>query len=588
MNWFNLNFKNNHHKYLNKMKLICINKYLIQAIFSFLNYSKELNIVRYNKKYKSKLEITLYSYQKKYFDSIISPAIFDNIEILSKNKIFDKDTLYKLKADWENETSEIINENDCFHFEQKIKQKDIFNTHILNIFKEDKFIFEKNMPPNLIELNISKIKNLELSCSILLNLESFSLKDISRLTLLNREQTISLNKLKHLYLDNISFNKNNNIQIKLDNIKYLDLRLKEQEGDDEEFENDKNTSGFYKENTINFFIKIFDFQFLSLFNLDTSKNYKFSEDEDEDKEDNNEKRNNKEKNSDGDDEEDEDESENYEMDFDEDLNEENEINYEEKFDDLEPIFKNLQIFDKIFIGKYDYFNFEILYEYYFESGAADYSQRFKYKYLFSKTKGNKYIFNTKNEKYVNINGDEYEYNINEIRYCNKMNHNNYYYIDNEIEVNGNYFCHDDNLDELDFDYIKKIKTHSNDFFSSGLYLLENKNNKSRLETMIIDNLDITKNNDFLEILPDFTELKCFYVKDDLIFQNIKQIIDLLKILSKVKSLFLIYIAIDGKRELSNKVDIKIREIFPDISINRTKNKSYIKLMNNNLVIKKNN
>ena len=169
-----------------------------------------------------------------------------------------------------------------------------------------------------------------------------------------------------------------------------------------------------------------------------------------------------------------------------------------------------------------------------------------------------------------------------------MNHNNYYYIDNEIEVNGNYFCHDDNLDELDFDYIKKIKTHSNDFFSSGLYLLENKNNKSRLETMIIDNLDITKNNDFLEILPDFTELKCFYVKDDLIFQNIKQIIDLLKILSKVKSLFLIYIAIDGKRELSNIVDIKIREIFPDISINRTKNKSYIKLMNNNLVIKKNN
>ena len=79
-----------------------------------------------------------------------------------------------------------------------------------------------------------------------------------------------MNKLEHLYLNNISFNKRNKIKINLNNLKYLDLRIKEQEGDDEdcEFDNDKNKAGFKKEKTLENLIKIFDFQFLSIFYLD--------------------------------------------------------------------------------------------------------------------------------------------------------------------------------------------------------------------------------------------------------------------------------------------------------------------------------
>ena len=40
------------------------------------------------------------------------------------------------------------------------------------------------------------------------------------------------------------------------------------------------------------------------------------------------------------------------------------------------------------------FDFEILFEYFSISGSDEFAERFIYKYLFAKTKGNKFIFKT--------------------------------------------------------------------------------------------------------------------------------------------------------------------------------------------------
>lgn len=76
----------------------------------------------------------------------------------------------------------------------------------------------QNKLPDLIELNLSDLKNIELPCSLLLNLKSLSLKNISELKFVSKDKKISLNKLKHLYLDNISFENNQNlVEINVDN-----------------------------------------------------------------------------------------------------------------------------------------------------------------------------------------------------------------------------------------------------------------------------------------------------------------------------------------------------------------------------------
>ena len=252
------------------MKLLRINKYILKTIFSNIKFTKELNIVRYNRKLQSKLGISLYSYQKKYFEKIITPALLNHTEILLQNNIFDKKTLSKLISEWENETTEALQEKDCFHINQKASIKNLNDIKILNISLKDQSLLEK-ITTNLIELNVSNIKNLELPCSILLNLETLSLKDISKLKFLNKAKNINLNKLRHLYLNNISFDKKNKIKISLNNVKYLDLRLKEQDGF--YFQNDNNKAGFNKEKTIQHLINIFDFPFLSIFKKEKEESY---------------------------------------------------------------------------------------------------------------------------------------------------------------------------------------------------------------------------------------------------------------------------------------------------------------------------
>lgn len=43
-----------------------INKYIFYVIFNHLTYERRLNSIRYSKKIQAKLEISLYTYQKKY------------------------------------------------------------------------------------------------------------------------------------------------------------------------------------------------------------------------------------------------------------------------------------------------------------------------------------------------------------------------------------------------------------------------------------------------------------------------------------------------------------------------------------------
>ena len=537
------------------MELIKINKYILNLIFTHLRLNHELNIIRYNKQIQSKLEISLYTYQKKYFETIITPALLNNTEILLQNNIFDKKTLDKIKSDWEKESSELIQEKDCFHFNQKTNKKNLKDIKILNISLKEQNLL-KNKSPNLIELNISNIKNLELPCLILLNLETLSLKDISKLKLLNKEENISLNKLKHLYLNNISFKKDNKVKIKVDNLKYLDLRLKEQEGyeGDCEFDNDNNKAGFFKEKTLENLIKIFDFQFLSIFKVDPSK-FKNESKEEEEEED------------------------------DEDMEEEGE-DMLEKYQDFQVAFKNpKELFDKKWLEKYDYFNLEILYEYLIINGAAEFAERLIYKYLFAKTKGNKYLFKTEYTNYGNCNGEFSEEIVKEIRHCNEINYDNYYFINNEVEIGGDDYSAE-NIDyekANSFNIVSKYDTYSYALVKTFDKFKE-KNNRMEIISIEDLNLDIIKLDSFLKNLKKFKNLKCFYITKECIFKNNKSLIDLLTELSKIKSLFLIEINLKSELKLSKNDEKKISGILPGISIKKGKKDFYIKWHNDNYEI----
>jgi len=53
----------------------------------------------------SKLNITLFSYQKKYFYSIITETLLENKSVLKK--LFDEETLNKLVSEFENDSRHI-------------------------------------------------------------------------------------------------------------------------------------------------------------------------------------------------------------------------------------------------------------------------------------------------------------------------------------------------------------------------------------------------------------------------------------------------------------------------------------------------
>ena len=360
---------------------------------------------------------------------------------------------------------------------------------------------------------------------------NFIIKRYFQYYFMSEEKNLSLNKLKHLYLNNISFHEENKITLILNNLKYIDLRIKERDGDSEDR---RNKTGFYKENTLENLINIFDFKFLSIFKIEQIK---FKEEEEE------------------------------------------EQSVNDRYQELEITMKKPnELFNEKYLYKYDFFNLEILYEYFTLSEFAEIYRRFIYKYLFSKTKGNKYLFKT---EYINFeeNNDEISEVINKEKgYCNMISYKDYYFVDNEIKIEGD--NDNDNSIERYIDY-----DNVNSIYSSGLIKIFEyfKKNKNKLEILSIKdlNLDIINLKSFLKDLKKFQRLKFFYITKNCTFKNNKQFIDLLANLSKIKSLYLFEIVIKGELKLNKNDEKKINEIFNDISIKRGRKESYIKWRSNN-------
>ena len=528
------------------MKLKNINNYVLKIIFSYLNTTKSLNIIKYNKNIQNKLEITKFTYLKQLFMSIITPTLLRDTTILLKNKIIDEKLLEKLKSDWKNETTEIINEEQFFHLNEVNSKSEQNCINILNISVKDQNKLKNNIQ-NLIELNISDIKNLEIPCSILINLETLSLRNIYKIKFLNNELNISLNKLKNLYIDNISFDENNKIKININGLNYLDLRLIEQDGFDKEsgYNNYGNKAGFYKENTIEYLIKFFNFEFLSIFPIDTKK-YVSQTEEYEDYDD----------------------------------YEEDDPFTVEKFRELKNICLNPEgFFKNKRVLKCKYFNLQILYGYFRKSGMYIDSEQFLYEYTFSKTKGDKYLFKTKQTNFQNCNGKLVDSINEEKRYCDNSNYNKYYYIDNKLDILENDISQ---KDYYNYEKINNISIGSNESSDDNFFLDNFNENKNCVEVISFEYLFLNDENALLNKLKKFQKLKCFYVEYGCIFTKNQQIIDLFIILSSFKFLWSIEIKFEIEIKLSENEINKINSMFNGISLEENNKCSIIKWYNDKL------
>ena len=532
------------------MKLLKMNKYVLKEMFSFIHNKRKMKIIKYCKKLMSKIDITKLSYQKLFFDSIITPELLANPSILLKNKIFDKETTNKLISEWEKEITGIFEEKNIFYFNSTDIPKDL---QILEVHKNNEKDLNKNFP-NLTILNLYNLNNIEIPCSFLSSLESLCFKNVKNIKFLSTKPNISLNKLKHLYLDNISFgeqSENDNLNIEINNLEYLDLRVKEIDGeyDDDEDENEDEDEdedeeynenipkkGFIKKEVFKYLIKIFNFKFLSEFVTD--------------KEDGN-------------------------IDF-------------EMHDTYKSTFKNPKIlFREKSLEKLNFFNLKIFYELTIASGAYVLSRNFDFTYSFSKTKGNKYIFKT---KYKCIgNGDDCNYAVTEKenRYCDEFKYNDYYFKNKKTSTEGS----DLRMFEEDFSLSDvnslKLNLHNDEenCLDEFIGLFDNfECNNELLESIKLNVLDINDEMNIIANINKLVGLKVFIVYDDCLLGN-DDLINLMKNLSVLKSLFLIEISFDSKLNLNEKEEKIMYNLFPEISIKTSKQSSSIKWESNNIELK---
>ena len=524
------------------MNFLKLNKYILQEIFSYINYKRKLNIIKYSKKLMSKIDVTELAYQKQLFDSLITPALLNNPSFLIKNNIFDEETTTKLISEWKKEITGIFKKKNIFYFyETNIPTY----LQILEVNKNNEKDLNKSFP-NLKILNLYDLENIEIPCSLLSSLESLSFKNVKNIKFLTNKSNIILNKLKHLYMNNISFgglSENDDLNIDIKNLEYLDLRVKEIDGEDDEDEDeDENIEeedsdylprkGFIKKEVFKYLKKIFGFKFLSKFVTDNSKVIK---------------------------------------DF-------------ELYNIYKSKFKYPKIFIEKSLKKLCFFNFEISYELNIASGAYEIDRLFDYTYYFSKTKGNKYIFKTI-YKYEGSGDDcDFKYIEKENRYCNEFKYNDYYYKNKEVSIDGSNFqiFEDDfylsDINSLEFN-LGFSKENSLEDFSQFFDDFE-KYNKI-LETIRLKVLDINDEMKVIENLNKFVELKVFIIYDDCLLSN-EDLIKLMTNLSFLSSLFLIEISFKRKLQLNQNEEKVIYKCFPDISINISEYSSSIKWNSNNI------
>ena len=498
-----------------------MSKYLLNHILSYTNKKTRLNLLKYNKKLMSKLNLSLYSIQKEYFNSIISESLFNNKTIL--NKLFDKETLNKLTSDFENDRKGIYEDEKLF-----TKITDLETYEIIKKAKK----FQKIRIPNLIELNLYSIDNIELPAIILINLEKLSLININNLKIISDNSNISSNKLKYLKLwDTIISEENENLKINVDNLIYLDIRFIMNDDERKNYEDGDDEVMIFE--YLSNLIKVFNFDFLSLFLFDEN------------------------------------------------------IIYNDLFDnsELKNKFNNsIELFNqKKIVEKFDYFNFVISFGVENITGSVLYGNKITYQYSFFKTINNKFCFKSFYDS--NTYGDDSNFNFikKEIRICNNRNYNNHYFIDKEIiikEGEGFTFFDEDLSDVSSINKFGIIENESMCF----LTLLKEFKENNNLEMMIFGYLDIEQEPKFFEYLKKFKKLRIFVINKHCSLTNNK-LITLLKCLSECKYLLKIDINFEENLKLNEKERKIIYKLFPDISIETTKKHSYIYWINNKPIFK---
>lgn len=485
-----------------------INKYLLKEIVSYVNPKTKLNLIRFNKKLMSKLDVELYTYQKAYFNLIITETLLDNKSVL--NKIFDEETLNKLISDFEKDKTGIYENEVVF---EKVTEFEIY----INAIRTGEF-------SNLSELILDNKENLEIPCELLKNLEKLYLFDITNIKILTNNSNISLNKLKYLYLDNVSFEENQEVKLNMENLVYLDLRLL--------FIYDYEKEEQYDlEDKLNNLMDIFGFDFLSLFLVKGfTDDYKLLKDK----------------------------------------------------------FKNpKELFNQKIINKLDYFYFEMSYE--TPEGQPYEGYIFLYKYLFSKSKNNKYIFDT---TFQTESFNENELIQQEYRICDNRNYNAYNFIDKDMIIKtgrseDDFF--EEEFTDKDFD-VNSFKILENDldedeYKNFFLSLLNKFKYNNKLEVIEIDYLDINGVPNFFHNLRKFKKLRIFKINQDCLLTD-KQLITLLKCLSEFKYLLLFDISFGpvDTPSFSGITKKMIYELFPDISFKKTEEKKTLIWNNKNPVI----
>ena len=508
------------------MKFININNYLVKIILSYVKEQRKLNLIKYNKKLMSKLNISLYTYQKEYFYSIISETLLENKSALKK--LFDEESLNKLVSEFENDKTGIYENKIIF---EKVIKHDIYNS-----------IVESGEFSNLKELIIDNIKDLKIPVVLLKNLEKLYLYDVTDIKFESNDTNISLNKLKYLYLDNVSFKSNQKLKISTNNLIYFDLR----------FEDNAENENYNFMVTMRDLINIFGFDFLSIFNSDINltKNYYT-------------------------------------------------LNTYEDFKKMKDIYKKpKEIFGNEIVKKLNYFYFEISYKYYVDS-PYDFGGKFKYKYMFSKSINNKYIFETIFHNTIYDPSIIYKIIQQEYRISKIKNYDNYFFIDKDMvlkkeSLGGTIDClFEEKLTKEDFQVntFKIIDNYSENTECKPIFLSLLKgfrDNNSKLETIEFDYLylDMEEEQIFFENLKNFQKLRIFKINKSSLLKK-KQLITLFNYLSKCKYLFLIEINFDYQEEKPN-FDYAFKERiyskFPDIKLIHSDSKMTFKWKNKNALI----
>ena len=195
--------------------------------------------------------------------------------------------------------------------------------------------------------------------------------------------------------------------------------------------------------------------------------------------------------------------------------------------------------------------------------------------------------------YIAVIYGHYSFIQNEYRICEDPNYNNYYFKDKNITIEGvgseDFYIEleDEDLNINSLTMVENIIKHKiiNGEGKDFLFLLNNfKNNNYILEAIYFDYLDIKNEPNFFDNIKKLKGLKSFEVGENCLLTN-EEIIKLLLELSNLKYLFLIDISFTRNLKLSEKEKERIYKLFPDMSIEMTKDKSCIQWENNNPIIK---